>query len=217
MDATHASVQLNGAAPSLFLASSAIASSEERTLHQSIKDAVATGDLDTFKEIVDKKKLPIQCVDAQNGWPVLFYAIKYGQNQIVSHLLDRGHESEGPSKDFAQNTALLIAAEYRNEEALAVYVNEYPDVMDMANQMGQTALMIAASKGLTTSIATLLDLGANSGLLDGDGSTCLHYAMAYGSAEASVLLIEKGGVSMHIKNKKHFTAHDYAYSADLLF
>ncbi|KAI8831206.1 ankyrin repeat-containing domain protein [Chytriomyces cf. hyalinus JEL632] len=201
----------------LLLTTSAIASSEERTMHQMIKDAVATGDLSEFKAMVEAKKLPIQCIDAQNGWPILFYAIKYNQNDIMTHLLERGHEAENCSTDFAGNTALIIASESKNEKAIAVYAALYPHIVNAVNQMGQNALMIAASKGLTKGISFLLDLGADTSAVDEDGSTALHYAMSYGHAEASVLLIELGGVSMHIKNNKGFTAHDYAYSADLLF
>ncbi|KAJ3003633.1 UNVERIFIED_CONTAM: isocitrate dehydrogenase (NAD(+)) idh1, partial [Siphonaria sp. JEL0065] len=175
-----------------------------------LKDAVATADLAGFRQLVDQKKLPLQCVDAVNGWPILFYAIKYHQNTIVEYLLDRGHEDMGVSRDFASNTAVMIAAEHKNEEAIEIYLKRFPQVVDMINQKGQTALMIAASKGLRKCIEDLFALGANAGLVDEDGSTALHYAMSYGHAEASVVLIEHGQVSMHIKNNKGFTAHDYA-------
>ncbi|KAJ3072853.1 hypothetical protein HDU98_002776 [Podochytrium sp. JEL0797] len=181
-----------------------------------LKDAVATGDLPAFRQLVDAKRLSLQCVDAVNGWPILFYAIKYNQNQIVEYLIERGHEKEAVSRDFALNTAIIIAAEHKNEWALSFYTNLFPDLIDTTNQKSQTPLMIASSKGLTKSILMLLDLGANASLVDEDGSTALHYAMSYGHAEASVVLIERGGVSMHVKNRKGFTAHDYAYSTDLL-
>ncbi|KAJ3083523.1 ankyrin [Rhizoclosmatium globosum] len=191
--------------------------SSELTLQQLLKDSVATGDLAGLRQLMENKKLAIQCIDASNGWPILFYAIKYNQNTIVQYLLERGHEAEGISRDFAGNTAIIIAAEHKNEEAVAIYVNLFPQIVDMVNQKGQTALMIAASKGMTKCILILLESGANAGMVDEDGSTALHYSMSYGFAEASVLLIERGGVSMHIKNKKGFTAHDYAYNTDLLF
>ncbi|KAJ3201285.1 hypothetical protein HDU82_008233 [Entophlyctis luteolus] len=177
-----------------------------------LKDSVATNDLEGFRRIVETKKLPLQCVDAQNGWPILFYAIKYHQNQIVSYLLEKGHEKDAHSRDFAGNSAVIIGAEHKNEEAISIYLAKFPQVIDMINQKGQTALMIAASKGLL-----LLDLGANTNAVDEDGSTALHYSMSYGHADASVLLVERGAISMHVRNKKGFTAHDYAYSADLLF
>ncbi|KAI9352193.1 ankyrin repeat-containing domain protein [Obelidium mucronatum] len=194
-----------------------LASPEERTVQQMLKDAVATADLAAFRQLVDQKKLPLQCVDAVNGWPILFYAIKYNQKHIVDYLLERGHEQEGVSRDFAGNTAVMIAAEHKNEEALETYLNQFPQVVDMINQKGQTTLMIAASKGLTRCIELLLKLGANAGMVDEDGSTALHYSMSYGHADASVLLIDKGRVGMHVKNNKGFTAHEYAYSTDLLF
>ncbi|KAJ3313221.1 hypothetical protein HDU76_002696 [Blyttiomyces sp. JEL0837] len=145
---------------------------------QMLREVIANGDLYECKKIISKKRLPLQFPDPMNGWPLLFYAIKYGQNEIVNWLLESGHEAEGISKDFNGNTALMIACEYRNEPLL-------------------------------------LDYGADVNSSDREGSTPLHFAMAFGHFDTTTLLMERGAHPSP-KNLRGWTPGDYAYSLEIL-
>ncbi|KAJ3104535.1 hypothetical protein HDU96_008900 [Phlyctochytrium bullatum] len=182
---------------------------------QYLRDAIASGDLYLCKRILHKKKLPLQSPNPENGWPLLFYAISYRQNEIVQYLLDSGHEVEQPSKDFEGNTALMVAAEYRNENAFQMYVRRYPQTIPWENKQGRSALIIATEKAMNAAIVTLLDMGADVNCVDGDGSTPLHHAAAWGHFETVAILIQRGA-NATLKNKRGWIPADYAYSIEML-
>ncbi|KAJ3099197.1 hypothetical protein HDU97_003349 [Phlyctochytrium planicorne] len=141
---------------------------------QLLRDAIANGNLYLCKKIILKKKLPIQSPNPENGWPLLFYAIRYNQHEIVEYLLENGHEAEQCSKDFDGNTALMIAAEYKNDQSFQSYIRRYPQTISWENKAGRNALINATEKSLNNAVLTLLDMGADVNCVDGDGSTPLH-------------------------------------------
>ncbi|KAJ3121954.1 hypothetical protein HK098_003246, partial [Nowakowskiella sp. JEL0407] len=139
-----------------------------------VRAAVIDGDLPKLKKILVAHGLPIQSPNPENGWPLLFYAIQYNKNEIVKFLLDSGHESTGISKDFRKNTALHIAADYKNEIAFNMYLNLYPQTAFLVNKDGKSPLIIATLRGLNDLIIKLLEMGADVNSVDGDASTPLH-------------------------------------------
>ncbi|KAI8851734.1 ankyrin repeat-containing domain protein [Chytridium lagenaria] len=163
---------------------------------QYLRDAIASGNLYLCKKIISKKKLPIQSPNPENGWPLLFYAIRYNQNEIVEYLLDNGHETEQCSKDFDGTTALMVAAEFKNDQAFQMYIERHPQTVQWENKTGRVRFIIATEKAMNAAIVTLLDMGADVNCLDGDGSTPLHHPT--------------------IKNKRGWIPADYAYSIEML-
>ncbi|KAJ3037812.1 hypothetical protein HDV00_001313 [Rhizophlyctis rosea] len=191
-----------------------------------IQSYVAEGNLSAMRKLLSKKRMPLQCPDPVNGWPLLFYAIRFTQNNLVEYMLDEGHEAKSISKvnsltDFENNTALMIAAEWKNEvsqlthlKAFYMYVDRYPQAIPMVNNEGKTALIIAVMKGLNGVVTVLLDRGAQVNSTDREGSTPLHHAAAYGHFDTVTLLMERGA-AINVANAQGWTPFDYAFSVDM--
>ncbi|RKO95295.1 hypothetical protein CXG81DRAFT_5505, partial [Caulochytrium protostelioides] len=179
-----------------------------------LQAAVSEGNLPLVKKLMEGKKIPLRTPDAVTGWPLLFYAIRYGHNSVVEFLLNEGHDEREISRDFKGNTALTIATAYNNEAAFRAYLARYPQIALVANKDGASPLLIAAQKGLDTIITTLLELGADINTTDLEGSTPLHHAAAWGFFETVTLLMQRGA-SYTIKNKRGWTPLDYVYSVDV--
>ncbi|KAJ3174941.1 hypothetical protein HDU87_006607 [Geranomyces variabilis] len=178
-----------------------------------LRGAVAEGNLFQVKRFITRKGLPLQCPDPTNGWPILFYAMRYAQNEIVMFLLEAGHDAREISKDFANNTALMVAAEYKNEEAFMAYVAQYPQTIFCTNDEGKTALIVATERGMNGIIQTLIDMGADVNAPDSTGSTPLHHAAAWGYFDTITLLIACGA-HYNVKNARGWTPFDWAYSVE---
>ncbi|TPX33644.1 hypothetical protein SmJEL517_g03533 [Synchytrium microbalum] len=186
-------------------------SDETSTLRQAIRD----GNLVELRRIIQRRKLSVRAPNFENGWPLLFYAISASQNEVVRYLMDHGHEADGISRDFEGNTALIIAAQYKNEEAFQIYVERHPTVISLANNKGQTAIMVAVSKDLVEIVSMLLDEGDDANSADSEGSTLLHHASAWGQADMLHLLLNRGAAqSMNVTNKKGWKAIDYSYTSE---
>ncbi|KAI8822706.1 ankyrin repeat-containing domain protein [Fimicolochytrium jonesii] len=181
--------------------------------HHLLRGAVAEGNLFQVKRFISRKGVPLQCPDPTNGWPILFYAMRWCQNEVVGWLLECGHDGGEISKDFANNTALMVAANYKNEQAFMDYIDLYPQTINMTNDDGKTALIIATERGMNGIIETLLDMGANVNSTDSTGSTPLHHAASWGYFDTITLLMSRGAF-YNVKNQRGWTPFDWAYSVE---
>ncbi|KAJ3164079.1 hypothetical protein HK101_000530 [Irineochytrium annulatum] len=145
-----------------------------RAEQQVLRDAIANGNLPLTRKIIARKRLPVNSIDPENGWPLLFYAIRFNQKVIVDYLLANGHEDEELSKDFVGNTALMIAAEYKDEYAFDLYARRYPQIIPCENAAGRSALIIATERKMAKAVELILEMGANVNTVDRMGSTALH-------------------------------------------
>lgn len=186
----------------------------EEIYHHLLRSAVAEGNLFNVRRLVIRKGLPLTCPDPANGWPTLFYAIRYQQNDIVDFLLEAGHENEEISRDFDLNTALIIAADYKNTVAFNAYLSRYPSTLTLSNSKGKTPLIVASERGVNDIVLTLLNNGVDFEEPDVDGSTPLHHAAAWGHFDTITILLERGADCL-VKNVKGWTPLDYAYSMDV--
>ncbi|CAG8645408.1 91_t:CDS:2 [Funneliformis caledonium] len=155
-----------------------------------LRRAACEGNLDLIKRLL--KKTNMQNPDPENGWTTLMYATRCRHEYVVEYLLQLGHDELEPSRDFENNTILMVAAEYNALEILKIYTKYYPHSVNMVNKQGQTALIIASKLGNLDAIKLLLEIGAEVNQADFDGNTALHY-----------------------KNKSGWTALDYSYSMEL--
>lgn len=75
---------------------------------------------------------------------------------------------------------------------LRVLINEWPDIIDIADFKKQTPLMMAVNNNDYETANALLEAGANPNLQDIKGRTALHTASAIRSLECTKLLIKYG-------------------------
>lgn len=136
--------------------------------------AVCEGNLIQTKSLILSQEYNLLSPDPTNGWPLLFYAVKYHHNQVFHYLLEYGHEDEGVSKDFAGNTCLIIAALYQNEEALKSYLIKMPGSLNMVNERKQSALIIASQMDCRNCFQSLIDAMPFLDQQDELGMTALH-------------------------------------------
>ncbi|CAG8646310.1 2039_t:CDS:10 [Funneliformis mosseae] len=177
-----------------------------------LRRAACEGNLDLIKRLL--KKTNMQNPDPENGWTTLMYATRCRHEYVVEYLLQLGHDELEPSRDFENNTILMVAAEYNALEILKIYTKYYPHSVNMVNKQGQTALIIASKLGNLDAIKLLLEIGAEVNQADFDGNTALHYSAAWNHFQVVTMLIERG-CQFASKNKSGWTALDYSYSMEL--
>ncbi|CAB4432144.1 unnamed protein product [Rhizophagus irregularis] len=177
-----------------------------------LRRAAREGNLDLIKRLLAKTNM--QNPDPENGWTTLMYATSCRHDYVVEYLLQQGHEDLELSRDFENNTILMIAAKYNSLEILKIYATLFPSSVNMVNKQGQTALIFASKLGNLDAIKLLLEFDADINQTDFDGNTALHYAAAWNQFQAVTMLIEHG-CQFASKNLSGWTALDYSYSVDM--
>ncbi|RIA83370.1 ankyrin repeat-containing domain protein [Glomus cerebriforme] len=178
-----------------------------------LRRAACEGNLDLIKRLLAKTNM--QNPDPENGWTTLMYATSCRHDYVVEYLLQQGHEDLELSRDFENNTILMIAAKYNSLEILKMYATLFPSSVNMVNKQGQTALIFASKLDNLDAIKVLLlEFGADINQTDFNGNTALHYAAAWNQFQAVTMLIERG-CQFASKNLSGWTALDYSYSMEM--
>jgi ankyrin repeat protein len=121
---------------------------DELRLRQAFKD----GHELVIQRLIRSGRVSLQSPDSRNTWTTLFYALRYGMNDLVAFLLEHGHDAAGISVDMRGNTALCVALEHGNLTGFDMYLHRHPEAADRANTRGITPLMMAAQRGLNAQI-----------------------------------------------------------------
>ncbi|TPX63279.1 hypothetical protein SpCBS45565_g06735 [Spizellomyces sp. 'palustris'] len=121
---------------------------------------------------------------------------------IQAHVNDPETASEASAeRDLHENTVLHIACKY-GHELIVDWALEQPNVqVDALNVAGDTALILAASKGRLGVVKKLVSRGANVNHANDHGNTALHYACFWRHKEVAVYLAQDAGAHVAIKNK----------------
>jgi hypothetical protein len=82
------------------------------------------------------------------------------------------------------------------------------------NKFGETALMLAASRGLNPVCKALLDNGAGIEGTNREGWTALHFAASAGRTGVVSLLLQRGA-SVNARNREGYTGLHYACSKNV--
>lgn len=117
-------------------------------------------------------------------------AARAGDTSFLLQMPDLGL-NEQTQDDLRNNLLMLAVREDGDAMALAMLSQpnwSTPEVLNYRNQLGETALMLAALKGSVPIVSRLLTLGAQP---NQEGWTTLHYAATSGHADVIRLLIEK--------------------------
>lgn len=115
-----------------------------------------------------------------------FVAVKNDNIGKLGELLQRGFDPN--TRDEKGTSGLALAIQQNSPKAVKLLLAQAGIDVQVANQAGETALMMAAIKGDAASAQTLLDRGAK---VNQSGWAPLHYAAAGPEARLVRLLLER--------------------------
>lgn len=123
------------------------------------------------------------------GQAPLHWAAHMGHEHVAALLLERGATADLP--DTHGNTPLCRAcfSRSKNERVLELLLKEKVNV-DKKNEDGKTPLSIAACRGFSKAVCSLLRQGADPTLIDNDGFSPLFIAAQYGHAQTVLDLLD---------------------------
>lgn len=164
--------------------------------------AIKSGDISITKNIIKKNPKILE----KESFDFLYLASRYGYTDICKYLIDNGVDVNGISK---QAKPLAGALFEKHEETGLLLIKHNADIYDIFR--GQSALHIAAQKGLKKVVIELLKNGIDINLLSENqfGVTPLQDASMEGQVEIVKLLISKGA-DVNRKSKLGFTPLDDA-------
>ncbi|XP_065650592.1 uncharacterized protein LOC136078729 [Hydra vulgaris] len=183
------------------------ACAEAFLLHQAAKE----GSVDKVKSILDKinqckKNEEINSFNLQGTTP-LHLAASFNRVNVIYFLLENGSLIDKASKK-ENNTALLLAAKYRMEDATKCLCKQGANVM-FKNAKGFTALHLAAGSGNEEICKTLINYRCDINAEDNGQCTPLHMAVLSGS-EAVIKLLIKNGANVYAKDSEGEAPIHYA-------
>lgn len=119
-----------------------------------------------------------------------FKAITFDDARTVDKLLVAGFDPN--SRDEKGQNGLYLSLREGSFKTAKLLANHPQIRIDLPNAAGETALMMAALRGQTEWLQTLLDRGAQLDAGQPKSWSALHYASAGPQAEAVVLLLARG-------------------------
>ncbi len=108
--------------------------------------------------------------------------------KAVEFLLEKGADIE--AKDNADNTPLLTASQWGQEDVIEILISRGADV-NASDNTGWTPVILAASGGRLSILKTLLKRGADLHAIRG-GWNALNYACHHGKEETALFLLDCG-------------------------
>ena len=119
-----------------------------------------------------------------------FKAVNLDDARSVEALLARGFDPN--SRDEKGQTPLYLSLREGSFKVSAVLLAHAQTRIDLANAVGETALMMAALKGHTAWVQQLLDRGARLDPAEPKAWSALHYAASGPEPSAVQLLLARG-------------------------
>ena len=125
-----------------------------------------------------------------DGESALAIAITIGNVPIARLLLEAGASME--LADVKTKTTPLMYAAVMNKLEGAQLLVEWSAKLNAVNNVGKTALSLAAQEGFAAVVQFLVDSGADLNAQDGEGMTALHWAAHKGHLEPTRILLDAG-------------------------
>ncbi len=141
------------------------------------------------------------------GYGPLHFAASLGNVDILNFLLESGLDMNARDKDGSSPLMWIVASD-GDMELMEALVDHGADV-NVQNFVGETALFVAAQRGLFDKVEYLLENGANVHITNLDGATALHAAAANG-CEDIVLCLIKYGAHLNIRDDEGDTPLHWA-------
>lgn len=156
----------------------------------SIHDAARSGDLQALKHAI-KGGAGVETRDCPGSTP-LHLAASFDHDKAVSHLLASGADKN--SRTLAGgHTPLHLAAFLNASRASSVLIRKKSN-LNVTDDQGNTALMLASTEGAFEVAKQLLEAGAKKEVRTKNeaGFTALHLAVGSGNTEIVQLLLQHG-------------------------
>lgn len=166
---------------------------------ETILKASYEGDIETVQNLLRKTPELINAKNSEGGTPLMMAT--FGHIDIIKLLLEHGADLHAVGQD---GTALHLAVWEKQEKIVQFLLDKGIDP-NATSESGETALMAAALKGLTSIGQLLIEKGAEVNCQTTEGTTdmfntsppvvgesALHLAAAYGHKEFVELLLEHG-------------------------
>ena len=165
-------------------------------LHASkLFEAVRCHDLDTLRYYLDTLRCPIDYMDPTTGDTILLLACRLGLSDVVRLALLGYHAKNDPHPTYGQ-TALQVAVSAGHVNICKLILetaapsNANRIIVNHEDENGEAPLHVAARCGLNEIMKLLVEHGANLGLIDGHGRTCLHLAAQSGHKECLTFALD---------------------------
>ena len=168
----------------------------EASLADAFFDAIRDNDVAKVTDLLNQdSRLLEQTIARENGEGAmrertpLMYAAQWGNQPMVSLLLEQGAQVDQVTKDG--RTPLMIAAQEGHLE-VAQYLVKQGAQVDQVTKDGRTPLYIAAQEGHLEVTQYLVEQGAQVDQVTKDGRTPLYIAAQEGHLEVAQYLVEHG-------------------------
>lgn len=165
-------------------------------------------DINVVKLVIDSGA-DVNAADSQGNTPLMLAGEKESV-PIIRMLLAANARKTINAQDNRGNTALIRSIKYSGSSAEVVnHLIRYGANLNVANNEGHTALMIAGWRKSTTQAKTLIEEKASINLKDKKGMTALMYACQGFSTDVCALLVQ-AGARINDRDDKGWTALMYA-------
>lgn len=191
---------------------------------EKLTEAIATGNVKQVKDLVTDKHTSLEA--NQEGVTPLDLAIMNQDYKIASVLLEHGADVSSRSDNPLFVTLVFSIGDPDDKEALKeaytmflAAIKNHKDKLDNTNSSGNTALHIAALRGVTDIVDLLMKEGLDPGQPNLEGETPAYIASQEGHAEIITLLEKKDPELLRVKDEEGntiITAAVINMRADLL-
>uniref|UniRef100_A0ACD5TX91 Uncharacterized protein n=1 Tax=Avena sativa TaxID=4498 RepID=A0ACD5TX91_AVESA len=151
--------------------------------------------LNRYEELVELTDL--------SGNNALHYAAQHNNARMVSIFLNK-NSSLAYRQNDEKHTPLHTAAYYGSAEAAKELLKQFPDAIEMVDNMGRNALHIAATRDKVNVLQMLLKYVLPEGIVnqqDRDGNTPLHHAAKLFQRQSALLLLNDRRVNPCLVNQ----------------
>lgn len=165
------------------------------SIHMDVLEAARSGNLCLLQSLCESVPQPIVNACDSTGMTALMFAIDYGHKDVVDYLVANPH-CDVNSVDQTQKSALHHAAgvspvSFMTPSMHTAVIEALLDAgvsTDCEDNMGRTALMLAAAGGCEASVEELLKAGADVLKQDCCGATAVEYARMFAHHKVLALL-----------------------------
>ncbi|MDD5483946.1 MAG: ankyrin repeat domain-containing protein [Kiritimatiellae bacterium] len=182
--------------------------------------AVRINNLDAVKYLI-AKGADVNVRDYKFGWTPLMWAAHNGRLDIIKFLVDKGADINTKNKIGTTPLVLAVRTDNLVVDVVKFLIDKGADVNVRDYKFGWTPLILAVGRGRLDIAQLLVENGADTNTMDGDGMTPLMKAAKNDDLDAVKYLIAKGA---DINAKSNFgttalhlcTYHGHRHLADFL-